>query len=73
MSAFRILDRNGDTTIEWDVKDKESVAKVRAEFERVVAEGYMTFRVDAPDSGELIREFDPTAEAIIATSPMVGG
>jgi hypothetical protein len=73
MSKLRVLNQSGDTTLEWDVKDPISVEAVEKEFNQIIKEGYMAFKVDSPTEGELIRNFDPTAEEIIMTAPMVGG
>lgn len=73
MSVLRILDRTGDTALEWDVTDAESVEAVRVRFDEVIADGYMAVRIDSPTSGEVLRTFDPEASEIILSAPMVGG
>lgn len=74
MSVLRILDHHGDTTLEWDVKNKASVAEVRKEFNSIMkGAGFMAFRIDSPTAGEHIKSFDPDAEEILITRPMVGG
>jgi hypothetical protein len=70
---MRILSREGDTAVEWDVKDDLSVAEVRAKFDALVAGGHLAYRIDSPAGGEVIRNFDPTAEEIIIHAPLVGG
>lgn len=74
MSVLRILNNNGDATLEWDVKDKKNTAEVEAEFKKIMKNaGFMAFRVDSPTAGEQIKKFDPTAQEIIITRPLVGG
>lgn len=71
MSVLRIMNRSGDTTLTWTKGKNE--AEVRAEFNKIIKSGYMAFRVDSPTSGAVIRRFDPEADTIIMTAPMVGG
>lgn len=73
MSKLRVLNKSGDTTLEWDVEDAASVEVVKAQFNEIIKGGYMAFSVTSPTSGEQIRTFDPEAEEIIMTAPMVGG
>lgn len=73
MSKLRILNHEGDTTFEWELDNPESIKAVRKQFDRIMREGYMAFRVDSPTSGEAIKSFDPKAREIIMTAPMVGG
>lgn len=73
MSVLRILSREGDTAIEWDVKDEMSVAEVKEKFDELVASGNLAYRIDSPAGGAVIRDFDPAALEIIVTAPLVGG
>lgn len=73
MAKLRVLNMTGDTTLEWAPNDAASVEVVRKQFDAIIKEGYMAFRVDSPTSGELIRTFEPEAEEIIMTAPLVGG
>jgi hypothetical protein len=73
MAKLRVLNHTGDTTLEWDVKKPASVEVVKAQFDEIIRQGYMAFRVDSPSSGEVIRSFDPAAKEIIMTAPLVGG
>jgi len=71
--VMRILDRNGDTALEWDLRKKKTVEEVEKVFNEIVKQGFIAVRVDSPTEGEVIRKFDPTAKEIIVTAPMVGG
>ena len=73
MAKFRVLNRSGDTTLEWEVDNPASVEVVRKQFDSIIESGYMAVRIDSPTEGEVIRTFDPEAKEIIATAPMVGG
>ncbi len=74
MGTMYVLGRRGDTEGTWDPADPNSVAKARKEFERYKADRCLAF--STPDIGgdaSLIREFDPQAEEIIVSRPLVGG
>lgn len=73
MSILRILNHEGDRTFIWDLDNQDSVKDVKEKFDTIIKEGYTAFRIDGPDTGELIRKFDPEAKEIITTAPMVGG
>ena len=70
-----IMDRTGDTKILWDRTKPEEVENARASFDRLRRSGYLAYTVTGKDGsrGEMITEFDPNAERIILSPPMVGG
>jgi hypothetical protein len=70
-----VLDHTGDTKITWDADSKDEVDAARATFDKLKKKGYLAYRVVGRDEtkGEVIREFDPDAERIILSPPMVGG
>lgn len=73
-STLHVMDRTGDTRIEWDPKNKDEVKMAKAAFDEAKKKKYLTYRVGADGSqGELIREFDPSAERIVCTPQTVGG
>jgi len=64
----------GDVKTVWNRDNEDEIAAARAQFDSLKAKGYLAFRCNANgDKGEQIREFDPTAEAIILTPPLKGG
>ena len=68
------LDKTGDTKVVWDYKDDDSVAAAKATFDALKKKGHIAYSVKKDGSaGEVIREFDPKAEKIIMSPPMVGG
>lgn len=74
MSVMNVLDRTGDTRIEWDPAVREEVSIAKKAFEAAKKKGYLTYKLDSHgNQGELIREFDPRAERIVATPQTVGG
>lgn len=73
MSVLRILSREGDTAVLWNVKDEPSVAETKEKFDEMIEKGYLAYRIDSKESGEVIRSFDPAASEIIMNAPLVGG
>lgn len=74
MPTLHVLDRTGDTRIEWDPSRPDEVAMARKAFDEAKKKKYLTYKVGADGTrGELLREFDPRAERIIATPQTVGG
>lgn len=70
---MKILDRTGDTLLaEWDVLDQASVDKARETFVKSKP-GRVAYRVDGPNDGTQLHDFDPTAPEIIMTTAMQGG
>lgn len=73
-STLHVMDRTGDTRIEWDPSRPDEVEMARKAFKVAKDKKYLTYRVRHDGTaGELIREFDPTAERIIAAPQTVGG
>lgn len=79
---LRVLDRSGDTVVEWDTEVKDGPLApefVKQEFDRLVCEGHLAF-VDTSHGGrktaEQIKkgEFDPSRhEKVVLTPAFVGG
>jgi len=68
------LDKTGDTKVVWDYKNEAEIAAAKATFDSLRKEGYIAYSVKKDGSaGEVLREFDPKAEKIILSPPMVGG
>ena len=74
MSVMNVLDRTGDTRIEWNPAVPAEVSMAKKAFDEAKKKQYLTYKLDANgNQGELIREFDPRAERIVATPQTVGG
>ncbi len=77
MGTIRILNSSGDTCVDWDLADHETVGAAEQLFERlVVAEKKIPFArpVGAPaDDAVQIKAFDPHAGEIIFVRPITGG
>lgn len=73
-STLHLLDRTGDTRIEWDPNNPDEVAMARKAFKTAKDKKMLIYKTRADGSrAEQLREFDPTAERIIATPQTVGG
>lgn len=69
-----IMDITGDTKIMWDRNAPAEVETARASFDKLKAKGYLAYTVKKNgDPGEQIHAFDPAAEKIIMSPPLVGG
>lgn len=69
-----VLDRTGDTKVEWDNEKAPEVENARRTFNELRGKGYAAYRMKKDGSkGEVIRDFDTHAERLILAPPMVGG
>jgi len=73
-SVMHTLDRTGDIRTEWDPSKPDEVEMARKAFKAAKDKKMLIYRTRADGSkAEQMREFDPTAERIIATPQTVGG
>ena len=74
-SVLVILDRTGDTKLIWSRDNHDEIENARRTFKDLKAKGYDVFRVEGKEGkrGELMGEFDPEAERLIAAPRMRGG
>lgn len=74
MGALRKLDQNGDTKHEWDPNKPPEVEMAAEVFTLYKSQGFAAARME-PDgtTGEIIKEFDPTAATILFFPAMTGG
>lgn len=74
MGELATLGRNGHSVATWDEALPETVTEARVIFdEKTKNEGFAAFRTIATGPATQIREFDPTAERIVLTTPHQGG
>jgi hypothetical protein len=74
MSELMVLDRTGDTRIQWRSGNHDEVEAARSRFNDLKSKGYAAFRVNrAGNQGEQIDAFDATAERLILVPQFVGG
>jgi hypothetical protein len=68
------LDKSGDTRIEWNRSREIEVDAARRTFDSLREKGYMAYKLTGTGArGEVIREFDPSAEKIVMAPQMAGG
>jgi len=75
MGTLAILDREaGDITVGWDKNSPDEIENAQATFDDMVAKGHLAYRVDKEGGKkEQLHKFDPKAERIILSPPLVGG
>jgi hypothetical protein len=73
-STLHVMDRSGDTRTTWDKTVPAEVEAAKAMFDSAKGNGYLAYTVEqGGGKGEVIRDFDPNAEAIIMSPQTVGG
>jgi hypothetical protein len=76
MGKMRILDKTGDTTVEWTTDDDSAVKQAEALFRNKLLERQLAFARSVGgtvEDAERIFSFDPNAEEIIWVRPIQGG
>jgi len=84
MSELIVIGTKGREKYRWDTDSPESLEEAKKVFENKLAEGYAAFKIlQVQDArmreaattllGEQLHEFDPKAETIQMTPPLVGG
>lgn len=69
-----VLDRTGDTRIQWNESDADQVAAARKRFNELKAKGYLAYKVNSRgNQGEVIDAFDPSEERVVMVPQMIGG
>lgn len=72
--VLSIPNEEGDLRVEWDPNNAEQVEIARESFNRARGNNMAAYRMQPGGGrGELIREFDPDAAAILMAPQMVGG
>lgn len=73
--VMEIMDAGkGDVKVMWDSDNEAETQSARAQFDALTKKGYAAFRVSKKgEPGERIRNFDPSAEAIILAPAIQGG
>lgn len=73
-STMAVMGKEGDTKTVWNKDNPDEVEAARAQFNTLKTKGYLAFKVkDDGDKGEMIKEFDPSAQKIILSPPVMGG
>lgn len=69
-----ILDDTGDSRLIWDQDKQDEVDAAKLMYTTLKKKGYIAYSVNRKgDKGEVIQEFDPTAEKIIMSPSLQGG
>ena len=68
-----ILDETGHTTLTWKPEVKDSVAEVKSKFDDIIKQGWSAYAVTASGTPTQIKSFDPEADRIVMSAPLVGG
>lgn len=74
MSTMHVMDVTGDTKVMWSADNPDEVEAAKETFDRLKKKKFLAYTVkDNGEKGEVIREFDKTAERIIMAPQLVGG
>ena len=71
--TLRVLDSTGDSTITWNPGNQTEVDVARAAFDAAKRKGYLAYTDVDGGQGEVLRDFDPQAGAIIMAPALAGG
>ena len=76
MGRMRILDRTGDSVVEWQIDDQRAVQQAESIFKEKLLARHIAFarpQGATHEEAERIFSFDPNAEEIIWVRPIQGG
>jgi len=73
LAKIIVLSSKGDDVLEFKPDNAAAVNEAQALFDRLRSQKYAAFKVDGATQGEQIRSFDPNAETILMTPPIVAG
>ena len=73
MSELIILNSNGDDRTVWSKDDAEAYREAKEQFDKLKAKGWFAYKVTGKWGKEEIKEFDPNADKIVMSPPVVGG
>lgn len=69
-----VLDETGDTKIVWSEDKQDEVDMAKETFVKMKKKGYVAYSVDRRgEKGQVLDEFDPSAEKIIMAPQLQGG
>ena len=74
MGELAVLDQTGDTKYMWDKDKPDEVKEAEKTFKRFKKKSYIAYSVNKKgDKGSVMHTFDPKAERIILSPPVIGG
>lgn len=72
--VLEAMDLTGDSKVYWDKNNEGEVEAARASFDTLKRKRYAAYKLNSDGStGEVLREFDPSAERIVMRPQMAGG
>jgi hypothetical protein len=72
-NVLNVMDRTGDSRIEWNPGNDAEVEMARAAYTVAKDKKHLIYRVNTDGEKVLIREFDPTAARIVCVPQTQGG
>lgn len=73
-SVLHVMDHSGDMKVMWSADNPDEVAAAKKTFDKMREKGHLAYTVKRNgEKGEVITEFDKTAERIIMSPQLVGG
>ena len=75
IGALCVPNFEGDTRLMWDSRVDEEVVAAEEMFDSLREKGFAVYKAkkNGASKGEVITEFDPTAERLVAIKQLVGG
>lgn len=76
IGCLSIPDRRGDMRIMWDSRNEDEVKVAKKMFDDARKKGMAVYKAEGKDGhrgSEVLTEFDPKAERLVAMKPMAGG
>lgn len=73
MATQIVMDHNGDTQHNFDVKDAKTLSEAEQRFKELTGAGFMAAVRTASGEPEILHRFDPTAEETLFFPRLVGG
>lgn len=74
VGEMAVMDATGDTKIIWDSDVPDEVESAREQFNKLRKKGFIAYKVKkGGEKGEVITEFDASAEKLILSPPLRGG
>ena len=71
---LHVLDKTGDTKLIWSADNDDEIENARQTFKNLKSKGFVAHAVNSRgQKGEILQEFDRTAEKIIMAPALVGG
>jgi hypothetical protein len=74
MGVQIVMDKSGDTRVEFDAADNEAVARAERRFHELTGKGFRAVALGKDGGpGRLMRHFDPTVEQSLFIPQLQGG